>query len=558
INYNKPQNGATALFNGNISETHWNTLNTDTSTRSYSYEFDALNRLVSATGNIDRYDLSSVTYDKNGNIKTLVRKGHLNVGATSFGTMDDLTYTYDNGNKLMRISDGATIDQFGFKDDVLGGTVDTTDDYTYDANGNMLTDTNKGITSNITYNHLNLPVQINVDGQLINYTYDASGAKLKKVSNGVTTEYAGGFRYVNNDLKDFKHAEGYVKKDGSGFNYVYSYTDHLGNVRLNYADLNNDGVIQAASEILDEKNYYPFGGTHEGYNTAINGAYYPFGYNGKEENDENGLATLDFGARNYDKWAGRWMNLDPLAEQMRRHSPYNFAFDNPVYFIDPDGMAPMGPGDLWRKIKQTIKDDIAAAPRRFKKMMSDLNSLFGSIDVQGNHKDKIGSGVVIVGSGSTTDSNTISENPSEDVYIPEDALTTMAKYAKLGPKSTSKGKNYGPNKAKGKKGKNFASQMKKGIKDAKARKKKMDAIGSGIDLMTSDGTINASNTAGEPNSTSKVKIRITNVASVAPAFGNNGHRVTTIKKDTLVNPQDVNRVQQEKTRKLEEAQNPNN
>ncbi|MDN3708425.1 DUF6443 domain-containing protein [Myroides ceti] len=348
LNYNTSEYmiGAPYQYNGNINSVRWRTA-TDNQTRGTEFRYDKLNRLGESTmlrynynespragyfEPIDAYG-ERLSYDKNGNIQRLLRTGQEVNGQTL--DLDDLIYRY-HGNQLTEVTD-QTNNPDGFHDGHTDGR-----DYEYDKLGNMIIDRNKDIL-NIRYNHLNLPLEINIKDHGIRYLYDANGTKVAKIvktdEGEKTTDYLGGFQYYENELQFFPTEEGYVyPKDKKEYLYVYQYKDHLGNIRLSYQDINGDGSIQP-TEILEENNYYPFGLKQEGYNDLSSPhPFYKYTYVGQEFQDDWGLNMTAMDFRQYDQALGRFNVMDALSEMAYDQTPYRYGFNNPVFWKDPSGL----------------------------------------------------------------------------------------------------------------------------------------------------------------------------------------------------------------------------
>ena len=202
---------------------------------------------------------------------------------------------------------------------------------------------NKGITE-IQYNCLNLPSVVTFsDGSTITYTYAANGTKLRTVhkigGTATMTDYCGDVVYENGVQKLLLTEAGYVTLNDKKYHYYLK--DHQGNNRV---------VINQSGAVEETNHYYPFGGVF-----ASTGNVQPYKYNGKELDAKKGLNWYDYGARHYDAALGRFTTVDPLAEKYYGMNPYGYCANNPVRFIDKNGME-FGPGDLFKTPREAAKD----------------------------------------------------------------------------------------------------------------------------------------------------------------------------------------------------------
>ena len=314
---------ALSYYGNNIHTQQWTQSNKP---RNYTFSYDPLSRLTAAAYSGDGSYGTSYTYDKHGNIQTLSRSG--NTDTTTYGMIDNLTMTY-SGNQLVKVEDTGITSPPSISTDFRNGSTAAIE-YTYDTNGNLTKDLNKNI-SLIKYNTLNLPSVITfADGVTVTYLYDAVGSKLSVAYNsgGTTakTEYAGNKVYKNGTLSMLLTEGGYATLSGTTPTYYYYLSDHQGNNRV---------VLSQSGTVEQVNNYYPFGGA---FGEGVQNSNQPYKYNGKELDRTFELNLYDYGARHYDAAIGRWGTMDPMAEKYYSISPYAYVANNPIRYIDPDGM----------------------------------------------------------------------------------------------------------------------------------------------------------------------------------------------------------------------------
>ncbi|MCA6491719.1 MAG: RHS repeat-associated core domain-containing protein [Chitinophagaceae bacterium] len=121
---------------------------------------------------------------------------------------------------------------------------------------------------------------------------------------------------------------------------IFELSNHLGNVLATITDkklqvsTNNSSTSYFEAEVQSVQDYYAFGMQMPGRKSS---GGYRYGFNGKENDNE--INYQDYGFRLY-SISGRFISVDPLTKKYPMLSPYQFAGNNPIRYIDLDGLEP--------------------------------------------------------------------------------------------------------------------------------------------------------------------------------------------------------------------------
>jgi RHS repeat-associated protein len=195
----------------------------------------------------------------------------------------------------------------------------------------------------VNYDWRNLPSQLIGNAVTVQYAYDGDGQRTKKKNVGGTElHYVRGADgstlalYKDDDLVSQNiWAAGEMIGTYGGSQRRYFLKDHLGSIRT---------TVSESGAVVGYDDYYPFGLTMPGRSSNTGNPNDDYKFTGHELDDEAGLDIYYMIARGYDPVIGRFLQVDPLANEFAGWSPYGYTFNNPLKFTDPTGMAPEDSG----------------------------------------------------------------------------------------------------------------------------------------------------------------------------------------------------------------------
>lgn len=299
-----------------------------TNTQSLAFTYDSLGNLLSREDN-----LRNLT--ENFNYDTLNR-------LTAVAGPQAKSYTYNDLGNILDKSDVGSFIYGGSKPHAVTSAGGVT--YTYDANGNMISDSSG---RSITFDFFNRPIQVAKTGATASFIYDSADMLVKQTlvnaSTTTTTLYIGELyeKVTTGSMTEHNHyilAEGekvaiFTKRSDSTSNTYYMHKDHLGST---------DVITDQAGGITDNLSYDPFG-MRRNASTWLDQAgltcqVTDYGYTGHLHLDDFGLIHMK--SRIYDPKLGKFLSPDPVIQNvadMQMINRYSYCTNNPLKYIDPTG-----------------------------------------------------------------------------------------------------------------------------------------------------------------------------------------------------------------------------